>query len=116
MQIADGNEPFHDELCIHSQQSAEKYLKALLEELGQGVPKTHDLNALLTLLLPHHSAFTTLRRGLGFLTGFAVEVRYPGENATKRQAVSAQRLASRVRDACRNLLGLRVPRRRRRTP
>jgi HEPN domain-containing protein len=83
-------------------------LKALLEELGQGVPKTHDLNALLVLLQPHHGALMALRRGLGFLTGFAVGVRYPGENATKRQAISAQRWASKVRDACRKLLGLRV--------
>ena len=31
--IADGSEPFHDQLCFHCQQSAEKYLKAVLEEL-----------------------------------------------------------------------------------
>ena len=39
---ADG--AFYDQLCFHYQQSAEKYLKALLEELGIAVTKTHDLD------------------------------------------------------------------------
>ena len=29
--LAAGSEPFHDQVCFHCQQSAEKYLKALLE-------------------------------------------------------------------------------------
>ena len=115
--IAHGHKPFRDELCFHCQQSAEKYLKALWEELGQTVPKTHDLIALLNLLLPYHRRLFRLRRGLGFLTDFAVDIRYPGDNATKRQAISALRWAGQVRDACRTLLGLRPPRpRRRRSP
>jgi HEPN domain-containing protein len=39
--IAAGSELFHDQVCFHCQQSAEKYLKALLGELGQTIPKTH---------------------------------------------------------------------------
>lgn len=39
---------------FHCQQSAEKYLKALLEELGAAIPKTHDLEDLADLLLTHH--------------------------------------------------------------
>ncbi len=31
---------FQDEQCFHSQQCAEKYLKALLEELGLTIPRT----------------------------------------------------------------------------
>lgn len=34
VQIARGSEPFHDQVCFHGQQSAEKYLKALFEEIG----------------------------------------------------------------------------------
>lgn len=37
--IARGTEPFHDEQYFHCQQSAEKYLKVLLEELGLTIPK-----------------------------------------------------------------------------
>jgi HEPN domain-containing protein len=80
-----GKPPLHDIVCFHCQQCAEKYLKALLEELGTAVPKTHDLDDLLGLLAPHHPVLRALRRGLKFLTDFAVDTRYPGANATKRQ-------------------------------
>jgi HEPN domain-containing protein len=44
--------PLHDMVCFHCQQSAEKYLKASLEEASIHFPKTHDLESLLALLLP----------------------------------------------------------------
>src|ERR1700730_7174313 len=84
--LAAGREPFHDQGCFHWQQSAEKYLKALLEEFGQAIPRTHDLEDLLDLLLPHHSSLSSCRRGLRLLTGFAVDPRYPLLHTTKRQA------------------------------
>src|SRR5438309_3885171 len=95
--IARRNEPFHDEQCFHCQQCAEKYLKALMEELGLAVPKTHPLDPLLTVLLPYHPTLRSLRRGLLFLSAFAVDIRYPGNNASKRQAVAALRWVGRVR-------------------
>jgi HEPN domain-containing protein len=99
----------HDAVCFHSQQCAEKYLKALLQEFGLPVPRTHDLDMLLTLLRPHHPSLQSLRRGLTFLSEFAVDVRYPRRRTKKRQAVAALRWANRVRDACRTLLGIRLP-------
>jgi HEPN domain-containing protein len=116
VRLAQGNEPLHDQTCFHCQQCAEKYLKALLEELSQTVPKTHDLDDLLTLLRPVHPTLRSLRRGLVFLTDFAVDTRYPGNWASKRQAVAALRWAGRVRDVCRAILGIRPPRRRRPSP
>ena len=104
-------EPFYDHRCFLCQQSTEKYLKALVEENAIPVAKTHDLERLLNVLLPHYPPMRSLRRGLRFLTDFAVEPRYPGEWQTKRQAIAALRWASRVRDACRVLLGLHPPRR-----
>ncbi|MBC7815876.1 MAG: HEPN domain-containing protein [Planctomycetaceae bacterium] len=98
--------PVHDARCFHCQQSAEKYLKALLEELGATIPRTHNLEDLLALLLPHYPQLRSLRRGLIFLTDFAVETRYPGENANKRQAESAMRWATKVRAVIRQMLGL----------
>src|SRR5262245_7133926 len=103
--------PLHDGVCFHSQQCAEKYLKALLEEGALAVPHTHNLDDLLTLLLPHHPSLGTFRRGLIFLTDFAVDIRYPGRKATKRQATSALRWAGQVRTAARGLLGIREGRR-----
>src|SRR5207302_4294084 len=80
--------PVHDGVCFHCQQCAEKYLKGLMEELGLAVLKTHDLDQVLTTLLPHYSTLRALRRGLLFLSDFAVDTRYPGNNASKRQAVA----------------------------
>jgi HEPN domain-containing protein len=68
--------------------------------------KTHDLEDVLNLLLPHHPSLERYRRGLRFLTPFAVDPRYPLMRTVKRQAVSALRRAGEVRTACRALLGL----------
>lgn len=44
--------PNYDAACFHAQQCAEKYLKARLVEAGKDFPKTHDLSAILNLVLP----------------------------------------------------------------
>jgi len=112
VKVGRGAEPLHDAVCFHCQQSAEKYLKGLMEELGLSVPKTHDLDLLRTALQPHHPALKPLKRGLTFLTRFAVDIRYPGESASKRAAKAALRWAGRVRTVARGLLGIRERRRR----
>ena len=99
-------EPKRDAACFHCQQSAEKYLKALLHELGVPTPKTHILNDLLNLVLPHDPTLAPLRRGLKALTVFAVEFRYPGVRATTRRMQAALRHAERVRAEVRARLGL----------
>ena len=96
----------HDGVCFHCQQCAEKYLKALMEEQGVSIPKTHDCEHLLNILLAHHPSLRSLRRGLAFLTNFAVAVRYPGASANKRQAQAALRWAELVRKAARKILGV----------
>jgi HEPN domain-containing protein len=103
---ARSREPFHDQLCFLCQQATEKYIKALQEELGIAIPRTHVLTNILAVLVPHHPSLASLRRGLVFLTRFAVETRYPGDNATRRQAQAALRWAGRARAECRKLLGL----------
>jgi hypothetical protein len=70
-----GSDPLHDQTCFLCQQCAEKYLKALMGELSLPIPRTHILKDLLTLLQPHHRSLAPLRRGLGFLTRFAVDIR-----------------------------------------
>jgi HEPN domain-containing protein len=116
-QLARASRRFHDQTCFLFQQSAEKYLKALLEELGLAIPHTHVLKDLLALLRLHHPMLSPFRRGLTFLTRFAVGTRYPGDNATKRQARAAQRWARKIREKARVLLGLPVhPKRQRKKP
>jgi HEPN domain-containing protein len=105
--LAGAKPPLHDQTCFHCQQGAEKYLKALLEELGLAIPYTHVLLYLLGLLLPHYPSLRSLRRALAFLTRFASGARYPGYNATKRQSVAALCGVGKIRTAARALLGLR---------
>src|SRR5262249_28387319 len=93
--------PVYNGVCFHCQQCVEKYLKGLIEELGLPVPKTHYLATLLTTLAPHHLTLRPLRRGLLFLSDFAVGGRYPGKNAKKRQATAALRWVEKVRTPAR---------------
>ena len=109
--LAEGSGPFHDQDCFHCQQSAEKYLKALLDELGLHISKIHVLESHLLPLATHRGELLKLRRGLLFLTDFAVDMRYPGNNASKRQAMSALRWAGNVRESCGDILKIRPPRR-----
>src|SRR5438874_2639314 len=97
--VAHGKEPFHDHVCFLCQQATEKYLKALLEECGRAVPRIHDLDELWDRLRPSYPTLRSVRRGLLFLTDFAIDPRYPGNWASKRQATAALRWADRVRAA-----------------
>jgi HEPN domain-containing protein len=54
--------PARDVVCFLCQQAAEKYFKALLCELGLSIPRIHELEQLLALLLPHHTALAPLKR------------------------------------------------------
>jgi HEPN domain-containing protein len=106
VKLADNQPPLYDVVCFHCQQAAEKYLKAVLIEAGIAVPRTYNLIALLPLLVPRHSTFRGFRRGFDFLTRFAVETRYPGDSANKRQAQAALRWEGKAREACRAILGI----------
>lgn len=107
---ARGKTPLHDGVCFHCQQCVEKYLKALLEELGIYVTKTHNLGILLGHLVGIHPSLRWLKRGMPFLSRFAVVSRYPGYNAKRRQAQAALRWMERVRSEAMRLLGLNVRR------
>jgi len=105
-ELAAHTPPRRNAACFHCQQAAEKYLKALLQELGAAVPRTHDLENLVDLLVPHDTTLALLRRSAASLTKYAVEYRYPGLRATTRQLNSALRVAERVRQELRARLGL----------
>jgi hypothetical protein len=82
-----------------------------MEESALRIATPRELDALLTALAPHQPALRPLRRGLLFLSDFAVDTRYPGKWARKRQALAALRWADRVRAEARSLLGIRERRR-----
>src|SRR2546422_10177214 len=100
--------PVWDTVCFHCQQSAEKYLKARMQEAGLAVPKSHDLDALLNQLLPVEPLWVSFRPALQNLSDYAVDFRYPGHRASKAQAQRAVRDCKAVRREARLSLGLSV--------
>src|SRR5271168_2534715 len=87
--LGDENLPPRDIVCFHCQQAAEKYLKALLQENGLVVPKTHEVADIIDLLVPGDATLARLRRQADSLTQYAVDYRYPGMIANKRQMEAA---------------------------
>ena len=104
--LAGETPPPRDIVCFHCQQAAEKYLKAILQENALVVPRTHDLADIIDLLLPGDATLTRIRRQAGSLTRYAVDYRYPGETANKRQMEAALRQVDQIRLKCRSKLNL----------
>jgi HEPN domain-containing protein len=67
-----------EHLCFHCQKAAEKAIKAVLVSQGIMVPKTHNIELLLTLLSPGSSR-ENLPANAYRLTAYATIFRYPGE-------------------------------------
>ena len=78
--------PNYDAACFHAQQTAEKYLKAFLQEHRIAFPKTHSLIELLELCLSVDTSLEFQRNLLIRLDRYAVRYRYPGESADKDEA------------------------------
>lgn len=85
-----------DAVCFHVQQAVEKYLKGMLQEHEISFSKTHDLSVLLNLLLPEFPELGVLEDDLEWLSAFAVEFRYPGEEAIEEDAKQALKLLDRA--------------------
>jgi HEPN domain-containing protein len=98
--------PVRDQACFLFQQASEKYLKARLEEAGMSVPKTHDLEMLVQLLIPVEPLWTALTSSAQQLTRYAVRFRYPGHEATASEMKTAQKDAKAIRHEARLALGV----------
>lgn len=99
-------EPAPDNVCFCAQQCVEKYLKAFLIRHRIHFPKVHDLLALLDFAVDIDTDLERLRDDLYFLSPFAVEFRYPGENATVEESKDAVKIMRRVRLILRAKLNL----------
>jgi HEPN domain-containing protein len=97
--------PNYDAVCFHAQQTAEKYLKATLQEHDVLIPKTHLLMDLLGLCVKLDPSYHLLHVDLTVLEGYAVKFRYPGEAAEKDEARKALRAAKAVRGFVQGRLG-----------
>src|SRR3712207_3075079 len=78
---------------FHAQQCAEKYLKAVLVEIGQAFPKTHDLLALSHLCAQAGWSPSVSDDQLDTLSAYAVQVRYPGVEPTSVETQQALEIA-----------------------
>ena len=102
------NDPNYDLTCYLAQQCAEKYLKARLQEANLAFPKTHDLPALLALILPIEPSWNVLQVALTKLNDYSVEFRYPGRDANAADAQDAQQFCRVVREVARRNFGLPI--------
>ena len=99
-------DPVWDAVCFHAEQCAEKYLKAWLVEQETDYPRTHDLEILARLCRPSLDEVERLMEGLRYLTGYAVEIRYPGMFAQREDAQKCWQVSLEARNLFRTRLGL----------
>jgi HEPN domain-containing protein len=93
-------------VCFHFQQSAEKYIKALLIHKGASFPKTHDLNALNDICNTNGIFLGVTTSDLESLSGHAVTARYPSAPPSKEDVQEAVHIAKTIRTFLRQFLGL----------
>jgi HEPN domain-containing protein len=98
VEVSGGN---HDAVCFHSQQMAEKYLKAFLFKNRVDFPKIHNLIELLELCLVIDESLEASREFLDRLEDYAVLYRYPGASADRSDAEIAFHDAKNVRTVMR---------------
>ena len=101
-------DPVHDSICFHAQQCIEKYLKAWLQEANMPVPRTHDLEELLVLILPTLPAWSNWQPDFKIITAYAVDPRYPGGSATTENTQHAVHICNEVRQTVRTQLKLAI--------
>lgn len=97
--LLDASEVITDAICFHSQQAAEKYLKAYLVSKGIDPDKTHKIERLIETCLKFEPSFIVLKDAV-LLTEYAVEFRYPDDFyiPDEDEAHNAFRLAMAVKD------------------
>ncbi len=93
--------------CFHAQQSAEKYLKALLIFKDIDFPKTHDLPTLNTMCNEAGILTGLALQSLVDLTEYTVQREYPGNEATREDANEAIEIAKTIHRFARSNLGLK---------
>ena len=84
-------------ICYHCQQSAEKYLKAVIISLGEEPEKTHDLLKIIAVLRQHIDFPAELEGFAEILTLYGVRTRYPlaielDEGTTKLAIAQAEQV------------------------
>lgn len=104
-------EAIYSQVCFHSQQAAEKLLKALIEE-KQSVPKEHRLPKLFQVCIKLGYQIKELREKLEFLDKFYTSTRYPfivgmlsGGSPIQEDASAALKYVEEVHSTITSILG-----------
>jgi len=95
----------YDAVCFHSQQCAEKYLKAILVENAVKFSRIHDLEILVNMVMTLNPVIHDVLKFARILSAMAVEVRYPGMIADEEDADEALLSAISIREVSRGILG-----------
>ena len=98
--------PAFNAICFHAQQCIEKYLKAVMCRASKPPARTHDLDVLLSDCLEYFPLWEAMRADLKRLSRYAVQFRYPGESASREEALWAVRTMKYCRADIRTALGL----------
>lgn len=98
--------PNFDAVCFHTQQAAEKYLKALIQESGMPIPRIHSLAELMALISKKEADIMLIQADAIVLEGYAIQFRYPGLSADRSEAKTALAAAERICLFIRKKLGL----------
>jgi HEPN domain-containing protein len=97
---------FKSAIGFHLQQSAEKYLKALLVYYQIEFPKKHDIGELLDIIAQKDAPLAKTLENSIDLNPYAVEHRYPGaySQLTEKEVKAALKLAQKVRKIIKTIL------------
>jgi HEPN domain-containing protein len=86
--------------CFHCQQTAEKYLKALLVLHKTRFPKVHNLLRLLRLCVKFEPSLESYKDSFALLNPYTVHFEKPGKEAEARRAVETVTNIRRVLRDC----------------
>jgi HEPN domain-containing protein len=85
------------QVCFHSQQAAEKWIKALLTARQLPIEKTHDLERLITPLSDVQE-LGLLQHDILDLSEYAVDARYPSVDDERLNELDAKRALDAARE------------------
>jgi len=88
---------FHNIVCYHAQQAAEKMLKAYLQELDIKFMKTHSLLKLLELLKTADVFMVSFQDSFAFIDDLTPDIRYPGPGVTEADAKRALEITEKLK-------------------
>jgi HEPN domain-containing protein len=92
----------YDVICFHCHQCIEKYLKAFLTLKNIQFPKSHDLIVLQNLASHADGTFELIKDLVKPLNSYAVQFRYPGDEAHKQDAQQSVKRMEEARKFIRN--------------